>query len=283
MRTGGAGAIGHQDVHSLVPDAPVNASIRPHPQAMHIVSGIGNMVSESMGNALPLLRDAIAIGIRQLPHIRGNGAVNRSFMRHHPGGDAGDLRAEIRGENGGGIRPAIPILIRKLKDGFGRHGEVHPIHRTVLVGIRQTTCGAAQFPRSEHFVEEGAFLPDVFQSHIARHPTRPLPDIQIAHFPPGCQGDVDPALVIHGTGHRVRHGNLAGPTLRLQRRPLGDGIAGQGERQQNRQGGKTGHGGTDHNEVKGLQLQEMARYRMARPASGNQAVLTRPATAAWIS
>ena len=250
---------------------------------MHIVSGIGNMMSESVGDALPLLRHAIAIGIRQFPQVRGNGAVNRSFMRHHPGGDAGDFGAELRGEDRGGIRPAIAILIRELKDGFRRHGEVLPIHRPVLVGIRQTPFGAAEFPRGQHFVEEGAFLPDVFQGHVTRHPVGPLADIQIAHLPPGSQGDVDPALIIYGTGHRVRHRDRVRPAFRLQGGPLGDGITGQGERQQNRQGGKTGHGGRENNEADGMKFQEMDRNRQVRPSSGIQAVLTRPATAVWIS
>ena len=83
-------ALPARDIAALVADRPIDAAVGAEAQAVHVMTGIGDMTTEARRDEFLELRHPVAIGILEAPDVGDGRYVDPTVEIEHAGGDAGD-------------------------------------------------------------------------------------------------------------------------------------------------------------------------------------------------
>ena len=177
VRIGEGASFLADDVRTLVADRPVDASVRPQPQAVHVMSGVGDMTAEARGHEFLDVGDAVSVRVLQAPDVRDGRDVDPSVEVEHAGGDAGDGRIEAFREDRQFVGDAVVIGVGELVDAFLEMSQILPVDAAVLVVILEPAAGALQFARRQLALIEGQFVRRRSQADVVRDPDHVLADV----------------------------------------------------------------------------------------------------------
>ena len=197
------------DVAALVSHGPINAAVRTEEQAVHIVTGIGDVAAETSCDEFFHIGDTISVDVFEAPDVRDGGNVDPAIEVHDPGGDAGYGRVEAVRENRNFVSHAVTICVAELVDSLLRDREVLPVNRTVLVVILESAARGLQFAGRQFMLKKRQLLLRGSQSDVVGYPYGMLTDVEVAGFTSRSGCHVDVASFIHRDRGGVRHVELA--------------------------------------------------------------------------
>ena len=201
---------------ALVADGPVDTSVRTDGEAVHVVTGIGEMGAESVGDGFSGVGLSIVVGVSQFPNIGDDGGINVTFVMKNACGDPTDFVGEIFGVDGSLIGESVPIGVLNEVDSFGERFEICQIVLAVFVVIFDATfVGVAVFG-NELLMVEGPLIVGGFKTEVGGNPVAVLPDIEVVGFAPLGLRNVSPALVVEGNGNRVGNRKVGRPFREFQ-------------------------------------------------------------------
>ena len=203
------------DIPALVADGPIDASVRPEPQPVHVVSGISDVSAETRRDDFLHVRHAVPVGVLEAPDVRDRGQVDPAVEIEHAGGDAGDRRIESFGEDGELVGDAVAIGVRELVDAFLVVGQVLPVDRPVLVMVFQAAARRLQPAGRQFLLVESEFLFRRRQADVIGDPDAMLADVEVARLATGRRGHISVAGFVKRHRSRVGHVEVSRPLERL--------------------------------------------------------------------
>ena len=203
-----------EDVRALVADRPIDATIRPEAEPMHVVTGIGDVDPEARDDEFLEVGDAVAIRILESPKVGLGGEVDPPIVIENPGRDAGPDGIESLREGGDLVGQTITIGVDQLVDAFLVDGEVLPIDAAIPIVILEATFRAAHDAGRHDALIESFLLQRGGQGHVLRDPLSVLADVEVGHLAPSGRTDVHGPLFIDGYRHGIRHVDGARPLER---------------------------------------------------------------------
>ena len=215
------------DVRPLVADGPIDPPVGTEGQPVHVVAGVGDVDPEAMGEGLPLVGLAVAIGVAEFPQVRGDGGIDIAAPGERPGRDPGHLGIEALGENTGGIHHPVAVLVGEADDLFGNLLEIVGIDLAVLVPILER--GLGEFLRAVQLLaEEGQLVPDGSVGNILHRPAlrHELPDVQIRDLPACGLRDVNRSVHIDRDRNGIFQQRLLRHERAFQAVRSGEGLCG---------------------------------------------------------
>ena len=203
--------------HSLIADGPIDAPIRAHCEAVHVVSGVGEMSSESVGDGFTGVGFAIVVGVAKFPNIRDDGGVNVAIVMKDSGGDTGNFVGETFGVGGRLVGEAVAIGVLDEEDTLGESLKVFQVVLAVLVEIINAfLVGGAVFG-SELLTIEGAFIIGGLEAEIIGDPVAVVANVKIIGFASLGLSHVGATLFVEGDGDWIRHLEVRSPFREFER------------------------------------------------------------------
>ena len=130
-----AAALLRHDIQALVADTPIDAAIGSHHQAVHVMTGIAQVVAETVHDDFADVGHAVVVGVLEPPEVGHDRRVDPAVMVHHARGDAGDCGVKTLRENGHLVGRAVAIRVAQLVDPLGVEREILHVDRTVAVVV----------------------------------------------------------------------------------------------------------------------------------------------------
>ena len=215
------------DVAALVADRPVDASIGAEPQAVHVMSGVGDVPAEAGRDDFLHVRYAVAIGVLETPDVRNRRHIDPVVKVEDAGGDARDRRVETFGEDRDLVGDAVAVGIGELVDAFLVEGEVLPVDRPVLVMVFQAASAGLQLARSEFALIESQFVGGRRQADVIRDPEAVFADVEVTRLATRRGSHVSISGLVERDRSRIRHVEVARPLERLHLSPEADDDRGE--------------------------------------------------------
>ena len=227
-------------LNALVTDRPVDSAIRPAGQAVHVVTGVGEVDAEAVHERFPVICLAVAIAVGHEPEIRGDGGIDVAIDSEDAGRNAGDVGSEASGEFPEVIGGAIAVAVLEQQNPFRGHRKILPIDGPVAIPVAQVAAWSPQHARSQVGTEKRALGGYAGESDVVGNPFAPLTDIEVGRLAAGSPGHEDTALCIDAAGHRIRDIEVTAPALWDERRAFRghEGGSTEDERQHKFQHGK---------------------------------------------
>ena len=204
-----------RDVAALVSHGPINAAVRAEAQAVHVMTGVGDVPTEAGRDDFLHVRYAVAIGVLEAPDVRDGGHVDPAIEIEDTRGDTRDRGVEALGEERHLVGDAVMVRVTELVDGLLVEGEILPVDRAVFVVVLQAASRRLHLPGGEFALVEGKFLRGRREADVIRDPHPMFADVEVADLSTRCRGHVGVASFVERDRSRIRYVKLARPLERL--------------------------------------------------------------------
>ncbi len=185
------------DVVSAITDGPVQPSVRPPGQTVHVVPAQRDPDAESAQQGLLLVGHSVVVPITQTPEVRNVGVVDVPPVHEHARSGAIERIVVTAGEHRLQIGPTISIRVDQT---------TNPI---LVRGVVVHAVGTAMGPLLVHRQS----ILDRLQGDVVEVPVWLRAGVLDPPLLPGGLRDVDPSLLVDAEGHRIHQHGIRRPGL----------------------------------------------------------------------